>query len=133
MAGARLSAHLASRARIGPTVAINGTYAAESAPRIGGPAFTHIPHDDYRVIRPNLLEGKRTSIRGRLVLYTVFIDPQLGRVGLTEAEARRWPNRSIICSWRRFGRFRECTSSNRLALQESTARAASLPFPGVLA
>ena len=53
----------------------------------GGPAFTHISYDDYRIIRANLIEGKNASIRGRLVPYTVFIDPQLGRVGLTEEEA----------------------------------------------
>jgi pyruvate/2-oxoglutarate dehydrogenase complex dihydrolipoamide dehydrogenase (E3) component len=54
----------------------------------GGPAFTHISYDDWRIIRANLLEGGDATIRGRLVPYTVFIDPQLGRVGLTEKEAR---------------------------------------------
>ncbi|MBV9339705.1 MAG: FAD-dependent oxidoreductase, partial [Acidobacteria bacterium] len=53
----------------------------------GGPAFTHISYDDYRIIRSNLLEGKNAIARGRLVPYTIFIDPQLGRVGLTEADA----------------------------------------------
>ena len=53
-----------------------------------GPAFTHISYDDYRVLSGNLLEGKRISIAGRMVPYTVFIDPQLGRIGLTEQEAR---------------------------------------------
>jgi pyruvate/2-oxoglutarate dehydrogenase complex dihydrolipoamide dehydrogenase (E3) component len=54
----------------------------------GGPAFTHISYDDFRIIRTNLLEGGNATIRDRLVPYTVFIDPQLGRVGLTETEAR---------------------------------------------
>ena len=54
----------------------------------GGPAFTHISYDDYRVATANVLEGKRVSIAGRMVPYTVFIDPQLGRIGLTEREAR---------------------------------------------
>jgi pyruvate/2-oxoglutarate dehydrogenase complex dihydrolipoamide dehydrogenase (E3) component len=54
----------------------------------GGPQFTHISYDDYRVVRANLLEGGNAAYDGRLVPYTVFIDPQLGRVGLTEAEAR---------------------------------------------
>ena len=54
----------------------------------GGPAFTHISYDDFRIIRSNLLEGGNASIANRLVPYTVFIDPQLGRVGLTESEAR---------------------------------------------
>ncbi len=54
----------------------------------GGPAFTHISYDDWRIIRTNLLEGGQASTAGRFVPYTVFIDPQLGRVGQTEAEAR---------------------------------------------
>lgn len=54
----------------------------------GGPAFTHISYDDFRIIRTNVLEKGHASITGRLVPYTVFIDPQLGRIGLTESEAR---------------------------------------------
>lgn len=54
----------------------------------GGPAFTHISYDDFRIIRTNLLENGKASTRERLVPYTVFIDPQLGRVGLSETEAR---------------------------------------------
>lgn len=58
----------------------------------GGPAFTHISYDDFRVVRDNLLDGDGAdsphTIRDRLVPYTVFIDPQLGRVGLSESEAR---------------------------------------------
>ncbi len=54
----------------------------------GGPAFTHISYDDFRILRTNLIEGKSASTEGRQVPYCVFIDPQLGRVGLTESEAR---------------------------------------------
>ncbi|HJT57553.1 MAG TPA: mercuric reductase [Ktedonobacteraceae bacterium] len=54
----------------------------------GGPAFTHISYDDFRIIRTNLLEGGHASTRDRLVPYTVFIDPQLGRVGIGETEAK---------------------------------------------
>ncbi len=55
----------------------------------GGPAFTHISYDDFRIMRTNLIEGGHATITDRLVPYTVFMDPQLGRVGLTEAEARQ--------------------------------------------
>ena len=55
----------------------------------GGPAFTHISYDDFRIIRANLIEKKNVTTEGRLVPYTCFIDPQLGHVGLTEEEARR--------------------------------------------
>lgn len=54
----------------------------------GGPAFTHISYDDFRIVRTNLLHGGQATTTNRLVPYTVFIDPQLGRVGLTEEEAR---------------------------------------------
>jgi pyruvate/2-oxoglutarate dehydrogenase complex dihydrolipoamide dehydrogenase (E3) component len=54
----------------------------------GPPAFTHISYDDFRIIRTNLIEHGNASIRNRLVPYTVFIDPQLGRVGLNESEAK---------------------------------------------
>jgi pyruvate/2-oxoglutarate dehydrogenase complex dihydrolipoamide dehydrogenase (E3) component len=54
----------------------------------GGPAFTHISYDDFRVVSKNLLQGGDATISGRLIPYTVFMDPQLGRVGLSEAEAR---------------------------------------------
>jgi len=54
----------------------------------GGPAFTHISYNDYQVVYANLIEGKNLSIANRYVPYSVFTDPQLGGVGLTEKEAR---------------------------------------------
>jgi pyruvate/2-oxoglutarate dehydrogenase complex dihydrolipoamide dehydrogenase (E3) component len=59
----------------------------------GGPAFTHISYDDFRILRTNLIENGNATTKGRLVPYTVYIDPQLGRVGMTETEARaKHPN-----------------------------------------
>jgi pyruvate/2-oxoglutarate dehydrogenase complex dihydrolipoamide dehydrogenase (E3) component len=55
----------------------------------GGPAFTHISYDDFRILRANVIEKKNVTIDGRLVPYTCFIDPQLGHVGLTEEETRQ--------------------------------------------
>ncbi len=54
----------------------------------GGPAFTHISYDDFRIVRDNLLRGGNRNTHDRPVPYTVFMDPQLGRVGLSEREAR---------------------------------------------
>lgn len=54
----------------------------------GGPAFTHISYDDFRIIRANVIEGGNAATTGRLVPYVVYIDPQLGRVGLSERAAR---------------------------------------------
>ena len=55
----------------------------------GGPQFTHISYDDYRILKANLLDGGNRTVRDRMVPYTVFIDPQLGRVGMTEKEAQK--------------------------------------------
>jgi pyruvate/2-oxoglutarate dehydrogenase complex dihydrolipoamide dehydrogenase (E3) component len=55
----------------------------------GGPAFTHISYDDFRVLRENWLNGGSATIDGRMVPNCVFIDPQLATVGLNETEARR--------------------------------------------
>ena len=65
---------------------ISGIYALGDIK--GGPAFTHISYDDFRIIRTNLIEHGHATIQHRLVPYTVYIDPQLGRVGLSETEAR---------------------------------------------
>ncbi|MFL5734304.1 MAG: mercuric reductase [Chloroflexia bacterium] len=54
----------------------------------GGPAFTHISYDDFRILRTNLIEGGDATTTGRVLPYVVFTDPQLGRVGITEEEAR---------------------------------------------
>jgi pyruvate/2-oxoglutarate dehydrogenase complex dihydrolipoamide dehydrogenase (E3) component len=53
----------------------------------GGPAFTHISYDDYRILYQNLIKEGHLSTVNRMVPYTVFIDPQLGRIGLSEKEA----------------------------------------------
>jgi pyruvate/2-oxoglutarate dehydrogenase complex dihydrolipoamide dehydrogenase (E3) component len=55
----------------------------------GGPQFTHISYDDYRILKVNLLDGGNRTVGDRMVPYTVFMDPQLGRVGMTESEARQ--------------------------------------------
>jgi pyruvate/2-oxoglutarate dehydrogenase complex dihydrolipoamide dehydrogenase (E3) component len=54
----------------------------------GSPQFTHISEDDFRIVRDNLAGGSR-STHDRLVPYTVFTDPPLARVGLSEGEAER--------------------------------------------
>ena len=68
---------------------------ATSAPGIwalgeaaGSPMFTHVAHDDARVAISVILGGDRTT-RSRLVPYVVFTDPELARVGLSEADAQR--------------------------------------------
>lgn len=62
----------------------------------GGPPFTHIAYDDFRVVRTNLLEGGSASRSGRTLPYALFTDPELGRVGMTEARAREEGHRIRI-------------------------------------
>jgi pyruvate/2-oxoglutarate dehydrogenase complex dihydrolipoamide dehydrogenase (E3) component len=66
---------------------VSGIYALGDVK--GGPAFTHISYDDFRILRTNLIEGGDVTIADRPVPYTMFIDPQLGRIGMSEEEARR--------------------------------------------
>ncbi len=54
----------------------------------GGPAFTHIAYEDHLVVYDNLINGKNRTIANRLVPYALFTDPELGRVGLSEKEAK---------------------------------------------
>jgi pyruvate/2-oxoglutarate dehydrogenase complex dihydrolipoamide dehydrogenase (E3) component len=54
----------------------------------GGPAFTHISYNDFQIVYANLIEGKNQTIENRYLPYALFTDPQLGRVGMTEREAR---------------------------------------------
>jgi pyruvate/2-oxoglutarate dehydrogenase complex dihydrolipoamide dehydrogenase (E3) component len=54
----------------------------------GGPAFTHISYNDFQIVYANIVEGKNLTIENRYLPYSLFTDPQLGRVGMTEKEAR---------------------------------------------
>ncbi|MGK7390404.1 MAG: mercuric reductase [Candidatus Cyclobacteriaceae bacterium M2_1C_046] len=54
----------------------------------GGPEFTHISYDDYRIVRDNLLFDGSRNINDRPVPYCMFTNPELGRIGLTEKQAK---------------------------------------------
>jgi pyruvate/2-oxoglutarate dehydrogenase complex dihydrolipoamide dehydrogenase (E3) component len=55
----------------------------------GGPQFTHIAYDDFRILRDRWLRGLDARRGERLVPNTVFTDPQLASVGVDETEARQ--------------------------------------------
>lgn len=55
----------------------------------GGPAFTHISYNDHLIIYKNLFENATFSVKSRQVPYCMFTDPQLGRIGITEKEAKK--------------------------------------------
>jgi pyruvate/2-oxoglutarate dehydrogenase complex dihydrolipoamide dehydrogenase (E3) component len=54
----------------------------------GGPQFTHVSWNDHLIVYKNLVEKAKLSIENRVPVYCLFTDPELGRVGLTETEAR---------------------------------------------
>ena len=54
----------------------------------GGPQFTHISYNDHLILYRNLIENAGLTITGREIIYCLFTDPELGRVGLTEKMAR---------------------------------------------
>jgi pyruvate/2-oxoglutarate dehydrogenase complex dihydrolipoamide dehydrogenase (E3) component len=53
----------------------------------GSPHFTHIAFDDFRIVRDNLLGGRRVTT-GRQVPFCMFTDPEFARIGLSETEAK---------------------------------------------
>ena len=54
----------------------------------GGPQFTHVSYDDYRIVRDALLHGRSRSTAHRPLPYVVFTEPQLGRIGLSKTQAK---------------------------------------------
>ncbi|HEX8059163.1 MAG TPA: FAD-dependent oxidoreductase, partial [Novosphingobium sp.] len=62
----------------------------------GRGAFTHTAYNDFEIVAANLLDGEDRSLAQRLFGYALYIDPPLGRVGMTEAEARKSGRRILI-------------------------------------
>jgi pyruvate/2-oxoglutarate dehydrogenase complex dihydrolipoamide dehydrogenase (E3) component len=54
----------------------------------GRGAFTHTAYNDYEIVAANLLDGESRRVSDRIPTYALFIDPPLGRAGVTEHEAR---------------------------------------------
>ena len=55
----------------------------------GRGAFTHTAYNDYEIVAANLLEDDHRKVSDRIEAYAIYIDPPLGRAGLTEREARK--------------------------------------------
>jgi pyruvate/2-oxoglutarate dehydrogenase complex dihydrolipoamide dehydrogenase (E3) component len=55
----------------------------------GEPQFTHISYNDYIILKDNLLKNKNASTSGRPVPYCMFTDPQFGRIGVSETDAKK--------------------------------------------
>ena len=64
----------------------------------GRGAFTHTSYQDYEIVVDNLAGGARTA-DGRIPTYAMFTDPPLGRVGISEREARRSGKRVLMATF----------------------------------
>ena len=62
----------------------------------GRGAFTHTSYNDYEIVAANLLDGARRKVGDRILGYALYIDPPLGRAGMTEADARRAGRRVLV-------------------------------------
>jgi pyruvate/2-oxoglutarate dehydrogenase complex dihydrolipoamide dehydrogenase (E3) component len=62
----------------------------------GRGAFTHTSYNDYEIVADNLLNGEKRSVRDRITAYGLFIDPPLGRAGMTEADIRKSGRRALV-------------------------------------
>ena len=62
----------------------------------GRGAFTHTAYNDFEIVAANLLDGDKRHVSDRIVTYGLFIDPPLGRAGMTEAEVRASGRRALV-------------------------------------
>jgi pyruvate/2-oxoglutarate dehydrogenase complex dihydrolipoamide dehydrogenase (E3) component len=62
----------------------------------GRGAFTHTSYNDYEIVADNLLNDATRKVTDRIVIYALFIDPPLGRIGMTQAQARREGRRILV-------------------------------------
>jgi pyruvate/2-oxoglutarate dehydrogenase complex dihydrolipoamide dehydrogenase (E3) component len=61
----------------------------------GRGAFTHTAYNDFEIVAANLLDNDQRSVSDRIAAYNLYTDPPLGRVGMTEAEARKSGRRAL--------------------------------------
>lgn len=64
----------------------------------GRGAFTHTSYNDYEIVAANLLENEARKVSDRITAYALFIDPPLGRIGMTEAEVRKTGRNALIAT-----------------------------------
>ena len=79
----------------------------------GRGAFTHTSYNDYEIVAANLLDDDPRAVSDRIMTYGLFIDPPLGRVGMTESQARE-SGREVLIGKRamaRVGRARESSQT----------------------
>ncbi|KKB77177.1 mercuric reductase [Devosia soli] len=75
----------------------------------GKGAFTHTSYNDFEIVADNVLDGGDRSIAGRIPVYGLFVDPPLGRIGMSEREVRQSGRKALIATYpmARVGRAKE--------------------------
>jgi pyruvate/2-oxoglutarate dehydrogenase complex dihydrolipoamide dehydrogenase (E3) component len=61
-------------------------------------AFTHTSYNDYEIVAANLLDHDARKVSDRVTTYALFIDPPLGRAGMTEAEVRASKRKALVAT-----------------------------------
>jgi len=64
----------------------------------GKGGFTHISYNDYEIAAANLLDGDARRVSDRITAYALYLDPPLGRVGMTETEVRKSGRPALIAT-----------------------------------
>jgi pyruvate/2-oxoglutarate dehydrogenase complex dihydrolipoamide dehydrogenase (E3) component len=62
----------------------------------GRGAFTHTAYNDFEIVASNLLDGEARTVHDRIAAYALYVDPPLGRAGMTETEARASSRRVLV-------------------------------------
>ena len=65
----------------------------------GQGAFTHTSYNDYEIVAANLLDHDQRRLSDRIVAYALYIDPPLGRAGLSEADVRKTRKPALVANW----------------------------------
>ena len=75
-----------------PTCRASGRWATATARA----RFTHTSYNDYEIVAANLLDNDPRRVSDRITAYALYIDPPLGRAGMTEAEVRKIGRKALV-------------------------------------
>ncbi len=86
---------------------VDGVYALGDVNGRG--AFTHTAYNDYEIVAANLIDGESRRVTDRIPTYALFVDPPLGRAGMTEREVREKGIAALVATMpmTRVGRAKE--------------------------
>ena len=102
----------------------------------GRGAFTHTSYNDYEIVVANLFDNDPRRVSDRILCYGLFVDPPLGRVGMTEAEVRASGRRALVGKMKmsRVGRAKERSETDgfmKVFVDADTERFLGAAFLGI--